>query len=73
MNEHRVNWMFTSLSIKRQVFYSSKPLQETHLAVMFNKTGQHKMTQINQALAKIKNLGELAQMIQSKLQSSPLP
>jgi ABC-type amino acid transport substrate-binding protein len=31
------------------------------------------MTQINQALAKIKNSGELAQMIQSQLQSSQLP
>jgi polar amino acid transport system substrate-binding protein len=73
MNEHRANWMFTSLSIKRQVFRSSKPLQETHLAFMFNKTWQNKMTQINQALAKIKNSGELAQMIQSQLNSSPLP
>ena len=26
MNEHRANWMFTSLSVKRQVFRSSKPL-----------------------------------------------
>ena len=40
---------------------------------MFNKTWQSKMAQINQALLKIKNSGELAQIIQSQLHSSPLP
>jgi polar amino acid transport system substrate-binding protein len=73
MNEHRANWMLTSLSIKRRVFRSSKPLQKTQLAFMFNTTWQNKMTSINQALAKIENSGELAQIIQSQLQSSQLP
>jgi ABC-type amino acid transport substrate-binding protein len=40
---------------------------------MFNKTWQNKMTRINQALVKIKNSGELAQIIQNQLQSSHLP
>jgi polar amino acid transport system substrate-binding protein len=73
MNEHRANWMLTSLSIKRRVFRSSKPLQQTQLAFMFNTTWQNKMNSINQALAKIENSGELAQIIQSQLQSSQLP
>ncbi|MGK0268932.1 MAG: polar amino acid transport system substrate-binding protein [Paraglaciecola sp.] len=71
MNEHRASWMLTSLSVSRKVFRSSKPLEQTHLAFMFNKTWQHKMSRINQALAKIKNSGELARIVQSQLQSTP--
>jgi hypothetical protein len=70
MNEHRASWMLTSLSVARKVFRSSKPLEQTHLAFMFNKTWQHKMPQINQALAKIKNSGELAKIVQRQLQST---
>jgi polar amino acid transport system substrate-binding protein len=73
MNEHRASWMLTSLSIKRRVFRSPNLLEQTQLAFMFNKTWQNKMTRINQALVKIKNSGELAQIIQNQLQSSHLP
>jgi ABC-type amino acid transport substrate-binding protein len=40
---------------------------------MLNKTWLSKMAQINQALAKIKDSGELAQIMQSQLTPSPLP
>jgi polar amino acid transport system substrate-binding protein len=69
MNEHRASWMLTSLSVSRKVFRSSKPLEQTHLAFMFNKTWQHKMPRINQALAKVTHSCELTKIVQSQLQS----
>jgi polar amino acid transport system substrate-binding protein len=73
MNEHRANWMLTNLPIESKVFRSSKPLHKTHLALMLNKTWLSKMAQVNQALAKIKDSGELAQIMQSQLAPTLLP
>jgi polar amino acid transport system substrate-binding protein len=72
MNEHRATWMTSSLGIQRQIWRSSKPLEETGLAFMFNKKWQSKMPQVNQALADIKRSGELAIILKTNIHPSIL-
>jgi polar amino acid transport system substrate-binding protein len=73
MNEHRAIWEINSLGIKRKVWRSSKPLEETELTFVFNKTWQTKMAQVNQVLSEIKRSGELGAIIQTNIHLSLLP
>lgn len=72
INEHRAHWMINSLGIKRKIWRSSEPLEQTELAFMFNKNWQIKMPEVNQALAKIKGSGELESIIQNNIRPTIL-
>lgn len=71
MNNYRAEWMLKKLSIKPPIFLAPQPLHETNLAFMFNKNWRSKMPQINQALNKIKDSGELSAIVQKQLRPEP--
>ncbi len=72
MSELRASWMINRLGIKRKVWRSEYPIEEVKLSFVFSQKWQHKMTQINQVIAKIKSSGELSAIIQSNIEASIL-
>ena len=67
MNELRAAWMINRLGIKRKVWRSEYPIEEAKLSFVFNQKWQNHMPAINQAVAKIKNSGELSSIVQSSI------
>lgn len=67
MSENRAAWMISSLGITRKVWRSKYPLDETQVSFVFNQKWQEKMTEINQALRKIIDSGELNVIVQSNI------
>jgi polar amino acid transport system substrate-binding protein len=65
MNENKATWMMSHLGINNKIWRSEYPVNEAKLSFVFSQKWQSKMTQINQALAKIKDSGELNAIVQS--------
>lgn len=67
MNESKATWMMSSLDVKHKIWRSEYPINEEKLSFVFSLKWQNKMTQINHALAKIKDSGELTAIVQSNI------
>jgi polar amino acid transport system substrate-binding protein len=71
-NEYRANWAFQTLSSEIKIFRSLQPLAQTYESLMFNKSWKSEMPKINQAIAKIKDSGELKEIIDVQIQSKSI-
>lgn len=72
MNEMRAAWMMRNLGLEGQIWRSKYPVDQVALSLVFSEKWQDKMSQVNQALAKIKSSGELNAILQSNVHSDQL-
>ena len=72
MNENKATWKIRGLGIEDKVWRSKYPLNEAKLSFVFSQKWQSEMPRINQALSKIKNSGELDNIVQSNIHSTTL-
>jgi polar amino acid transport system substrate-binding protein len=70
INELRANWAFQALSSEIEIYRSSQPLKQTHQTFMFNKSWHRHLQKINQAIANIRQSGELKKIVDAQTQFS---
>ena len=67
MNELRAKWMINKLGIKRKIWRSEYPIEEAILSFAFSQKWHAKLTDVNLAVAKLKNSGEINRIVQSNI------
>ena len=72
INEYRANWAFQIFSSEIKIFRSLQSLAQTYESLMFNKSWKSEMLKINQALTRIKDSGELKEIIDVQIQSKSI-
>lgn len=65
MSENRAQWMKSALNFTPPIWHSPIALEETEMTFMLNKKYIEFMPKINQALARVKQTGELQKILQS--------
>lgn len=68
ISELRADWTFQSLSPEIAIYRSPQPLKQTQQTFMLSQSWQSLLPKINQAIAKIKNSGELEEIVNLQLQ-----
>lgn len=65
MSEDRAQWMKSTLNLSTPIWQSPQALEKTEMTFMLDRKYRDVMPRINQALAKIKQSGELDSILQS--------